>query len=66
MACQYIEGEGRGFIEFLSERCRLIVLDALGKSISSSAFAEKLEFYRDEGVRDVIIALGGPDTHKNI
>ncbi|BBL52889.1 hypothetical protein MF1_01470 [Bartonella quintana] len=42
------------------------MLDALGKSISSSAFAEKLEFYRDEGVRDVIIALDGPDTHKNI
>ncbi|WP_455480879.1 23S rRNA (pseudouridine(1915)-N(3))-methyltransferase RlmH [Bartonella sp. B12(2025)] len=62
-ACQRMEEEGRKLIEFLPEKCRLIVLDERGKSISSSAFAEKLEFYRDEGVRDVIIALGGPDGH---
>ncbi|WP_332060562.1 23S rRNA (pseudouridine(1915)-N(3))-methyltransferase RlmH [Bartonella sp. CB74] len=62
-ACQRMEEEGRRLIEFLPEKCRLIVLDERGKSISSSAFADKLGFYRDEGIRDVIIALGGPDGH---
>ncbi|WP_336278889.1 23S rRNA (pseudouridine(1915)-N(3))-methyltransferase RlmH [Bartonella sp. CB175] len=62
-ACQRMEEEGRKLIEFLPEKCRLIVLDERGKSISSSAFTEKLIFYRDECVRDVIIALGGADGH---
>ncbi|EJF82088.1 23S rRNA (pseudouridine(1915)-N(3))-methyltransferase RlmH [Bartonella doshiae] len=62
-ACQRMEEEGRRLIEFLPNKCRLIVLDERGKSVSSSAFAEKLWSYRDEGVRDLIIALGGPDGH---
>ncbi|UTO28544.1 23S rRNA (pseudouridine(1915)-N(3))-methyltransferase RlmH [Bartonella harrusi] len=62
-ACQRMEEEGRKLIGFLPDKCRLIVLDERGKSISSSTFAEKLEFYRDEGIRDLIIALGGPDGH---
>uniref|UniRef100_UPI001ABCFD6F 23S rRNA (pseudouridine(1915)-N(3))-methyltransferase RlmH n=1 Tax=Bartonella capreoli TaxID=155192 RepID=UPI001ABCFD6F len=45
-ACQRMEEEGRKLIEFLPEKCRLIVLDERGKSISSSAFAEKIQFYR--------------------
>ncbi|GAA5098853.1 23S rRNA (pseudouridine(1915)-N(3))-methyltransferase RlmH [Bartonella acomydis] len=61
--CQRMEEEGRKLIEFLPEKCRLIVLDERGKSISSSAFSEKLVFYRDGGIRDLIIALGGPDGH---
>ncbi|CAK00661.1 23S rRNA (pseudouridine(1915)-N(3))-methyltransferase RlmH [Bartonella tribocorum] len=62
-ACQRMEEEGRKLIEFLPEKCQLIVLDERGESISSAAFAEKLGCYRDEGIRDVIIALGGPDGH---
>ncbi|QEE11496.1 23S rRNA (pseudouridine(1915)-N(3))-methyltransferase RlmH [Bartonella krasnovii] len=62
-ACQRMEEEGRRLVEFLPEKCRLIVLDERGESISSAAFAEKLGCYRDEGVRDIIIALGGPDGH---
>ncbi|WP_019220744.1 23S rRNA (pseudouridine(1915)-N(3))-methyltransferase RlmH [Bartonella senegalensis] len=62
-ACQRMEEEGRKLLEFLPEKCRLIVLDERGKAISSSAFADKLGFYRDEGVRDVIFALGGADGH---
>ncbi|WP_375616480.1 MULTISPECIES: 23S rRNA (pseudouridine(1915)-N(3))-methyltransferase RlmH [unclassified Bartonella] len=62
-ACQRMEEEGKRLIEFLPEKYQLIVLDERGESISSAAFAEKLGFYRDEGIRDVIIALGGPDGH---
>ncbi|WP_375656607.1 23S rRNA (pseudouridine(1915)-N(3))-methyltransferase RlmH [Bartonella sp. CM120XJJH] len=62
-ACQRAEEEGRKLIEFLPEKCRLIVLDERGESISSTSFSEKLRCYRDEGIRDVVIALGGPDGH---
>lgn len=62
-ACQRMEEEGKKLIDFLPEKCRLIVLDERGRSISSCTFAEKLGFYRDEGVRDLIIAVGGPDGH---
>ncbi|ACS50540.1 hypothetical protein Bgr_01700 [Bartonella grahamii as4aup] len=62
-ACQRMEEEGRRLIEFLPEKCRLIVLDERGESISSTSFSEKLRCYRDEGIRDVVIALGGPDGH---
>ncbi|WP_375607998.1 MULTISPECIES: 23S rRNA (pseudouridine(1915)-N(3))-methyltransferase RlmH [unclassified Bartonella] len=62
-ARQRMEEEGKRLIEFLPEKYQLIVLDERGESISSAAFAEKLGFYRDEGIRDVIIALGGPDGH---
>ncbi|WP_375641663.1 MULTISPECIES: 23S rRNA (pseudouridine(1915)-N(3))-methyltransferase RlmH [unclassified Bartonella] len=62
-ACQRMEEEGRKLIEFLPEKCRLIVLDERGESISSTSFSEKLRCYRDEGIRDVVIALGGPDGH---
>ncbi|WP_019219995.1 23S rRNA (pseudouridine(1915)-N(3))-methyltransferase RlmH [Bartonella florencae] len=62
-ACQRMEEEGRKLIEFLPEKCRLIVLDERGESISSSSFAEKLVLYRDGGIRDLVIALGGPDGH---
>ncbi|CBI76789.1 conserved protein of unknown function [Bartonella clarridgeiae 73] len=61
--CQRVEEEGKKLFESLPEKCRLIVLDERGKLISSSIFAEKLAFYRDEGVRDLILALGGPDGH---
>ncbi|WP_455478667.1 23S rRNA (pseudouridine(1915)-N(3))-methyltransferase RlmH [Bartonella sp. B10] len=62
-ACKRMEEEGKRLIEFLPEKCQLIVLDERGKSISSCAFSEKLRSYRDEGVRDVVMALGGPDGH---
>ncbi|WP_455477238.1 23S rRNA (pseudouridine(1915)-N(3))-methyltransferase RlmH [Bartonella sp. B41] len=62
-ACQRMEEEGRKLIDFLPEKYRLIVLDERGQSISSFAFAKKLGCYRDEGVRDLVMALGGPDGH---
>ncbi|MCZ2158007.1 23S rRNA (pseudouridine(1915)-N(3))-methyltransferase RlmH [Bartonella sp. 220] len=64
-ACLRMEEEGSKLLDFLPEKCQLIVLDERGKSISSSVFAKKLGFYRDEGVRDLIIALGGPDGHND-
>ena len=45
----------------LSEGGVLIALDERGKSISSPAFSEKMFRMRDDGVRDMLFVIGGPD-----
>ena len=40
---------------------QIIALDEKGKSLKSTAFAEKLGNWRDEGVRDVAFLIGGAD-----
>jgi 23S rRNA (pseudouridine1915-N3)-methyltransferase len=39
----------------------LVALDEGGKSLDSRAFAGRLVAWRDEGVRDVVFVIGGPD-----
>ncbi len=39
----------------------IVAMDERGKSMSSAAFAERLGFWRDDGVRDVALLIGGPD-----
>ncbi|MDO6967060.1 23S rRNA (pseudouridine(1915)-N(3))-methyltransferase RlmH [Rhizobium alvei] len=39
----------------------LILLDERGKALDSPAFAELLGSIRDQGKREVMIAIGGPD-----
>lgn len=41
----------------------LILLDETGKNLDSQAFAATLATLRDEGVRDCLLAIGGPDGH---
>lgn len=41
----------------------LILLDETGKNLQSKAFAGLLAQMRDDGVRDCLLALGGPDGH---
>jgi 23S rRNA (pseudouridine1915-N3)-methyltransferase len=43
------------------ERARTIVLDSRVKSLTSAAFAEHLARWRDSGVADVALIIGGPD-----
>ena len=48
----------------LGERAtRLIALDETGKSIASDDFATHIGRMRDDGVRRLIVAIGGPDGH---
>lgn len=42
---------------------RTVVLDERGKSVSSRDFAGKLGGWRDDGVREVRLLIGGADGH---
>ncbi len=39
----------------------VVALDEAGKTLSSTAFAEKIGRWRDDGVRDVAFIIGGAD-----
>jgi 23S rRNA (pseudouridine1915-N3)-methyltransferase len=41
----------------------IIALDEHGDTPGSVGFARKLEGWRDQGEREVILAIGGPDGH---
>ena len=41
----------------------LILLDERGKALGSEAFAERIGRMRDDGKRQLIVAIGGPDGH---
>lgn len=41
----------------------LFLLDERGRDLPSPEFAARLGTLRDEGVRDLTIAIGGPDGH---
>jgi 23S rRNA (pseudouridine1915-N3)-methyltransferase len=41
----------------------LILLDEGGKNLGSEALATRLGGWRDEGRREVVFAIGGPDGH---
>jgi 23S rRNA (pseudouridine1915-N3)-methyltransferase len=41
----------------------IIALDEHGDELGSVGFARKLETLRDQGQREVILAIGGPDGH---
>lgn len=41
----------------------LIALDERGATLDSPAFAERLARWRDEGARDLSLAIGGADGH---
>jgi 23S rRNA (pseudouridine1915-N3)-methyltransferase len=45
----------------LPEGALLVLLDERGKSLSSGKFAEAIGRFRDDGKRDVMIAIGGAD-----
>lgn len=45
----------------LPEKTALVVLDETGKILSSEAFAGEIGRFRDEGLRDLALLIGGPD-----
>ncbi|GAB2185321.1 23S rRNA (pseudouridine(1915)-N(3))-methyltransferase RlmH [Roseibium sp. LAB1] len=55
--------EARGIVAALNAGARLVVLDENGKNLTSPAFSRKLEDWKDEGVPDVVFAIGGADGH---
>jgi len=53
--------EGELLMAQIPDGAIIIALDERGKSIPSADFAEKLEGWRDGGVRDVVLLIGGAD-----
>lgn len=41
----------------------LVLLDERGKTMASEAFASSIAKFRDEGKRQLLLAIGGPDGH---
>ncbi|WP_062011766.1 23S rRNA (pseudouridine(1915)-N(3))-methyltransferase RlmH [Aureimonas sp. AU4] len=55
--------EGARLLALLPEGARLLVLDETGRTPSSEEFATLLTRHRNEGARDLALAIGGPDGH---
>lgn len=49
--------------EAIDHGAALILLDEQGKTLGSEAFAKRIGRMRDEGQRQLIVAIGGPDGH---
>jgi 23S rRNA (pseudouridine1915-N3)-methyltransferase len=45
------------------DRAALILLDERGRSLASTEFAAHLGRFRDDGFREAVFAIGGPDGH---
>ncbi|QFT34470.1 23S rRNA (pseudouridine(1915)-N(3))-methyltransferase RlmH [Roseibium porphyridii] len=55
--------EAKVIQQSLPPGARLIVLDEHGKNLTSPAFSQKLEGWKDEGISEVVFAIGGADGH---
>jgi len=55
--------ESAKVLEALDQGGVLVLLDERGKTLSSEAFAERIARFRDDGKRQLLLAIGGPDGH---
>ncbi|MBO6507829.1 MAG: 23S rRNA (pseudouridine(1915)-N(3))-methyltransferase RlmH [Roseibium sp.] len=55
--------EAANILQSLSAGARLVVLDENGKNLSSPAFSDRLEAWKNEGVPEIAFAIGGADGH---
>jgi 23S rRNA (pseudouridine1915-N3)-methyltransferase len=55
--------EAKVILQSLSAGARLVVLDENGKNLTSPAFSDKLENWKNEGVPEIAFAIGGADGH---
>jgi 23S rRNA (pseudouridine1915-N3)-methyltransferase len=53
--------EGERLIAAVPKGARLIALDEAGRSLTSAAFAELVGRWRDEGLQDLAIVIGGAE-----
>ncbi len=53
--------EGERLLAAVPKSARLIALDEAGRNLTSAAFAELLGRWRDAGVQDLAIAIGGAE-----
>jgi len=55
--------EAQQLLGQLDSKARLVVLDEHGKSLTSEAFSSKLFSWGDDGVSEIMFAIGGADGH---
>jgi 23S rRNA (pseudouridine1915-N3)-methyltransferase len=55
--------ESSKVLEALDQGGVLVLLDERGKTMPSEAFAQAIERFRDDGKRQLLLAIGGPDGH---
>ena len=55
--------EGQLLLDAVPNGARIIVLDGIGKALSSRALAETLGRWRDNGVRSAAFMIGGANGH---
>ena len=53
--------EGQLLLNAVPDGARIVVLDRIGKGLSSRALAETLDRWRDDGVRSAAFVIGGAD-----
>ena len=53
--------EGELLLGAIPDGARIVAMDERGKRLGSIAFAQMLGDWRDEGVRDVALVIGGAD-----
>lgn len=62
-AAERMREEAARLGSLLVEGCALILFDERGKTLSSRQFSDLLARLRDDGQRQAILAIGGPDGH---
>lgn len=55
------EAEAQLLLAQIPKGATLVALDARGKSLSSEDFAKRIARWRDDGVADLVFAIGGAD-----
>ncbi|CTQ61529.1 Ribosomal RNA large subunit methyltransferase H [Roseibium album] len=55
--------EAKGLLNSVSGSARVVVLDENGKNLTSPDFSRKIESWKDEGIPEVVFAIGGADGH---
>ncbi|WP_421981226.1 23S rRNA (pseudouridine(1915)-N(3))-methyltransferase RlmH [Roseibium sp.] len=55
--------EAQALLGTVAGSARIVALDENGKNLTSADFSRKLESWKDQGISDVMFAIGGADGH---
>ncbi|MEP4769398.1 MAG: 23S rRNA (pseudouridine(1915)-N(3))-methyltransferase RlmH [Roseibium sp.] len=55
--------EARILLQNIPAGAKLVALDETGRSLTSPAFSDKLEAWKNDSVPEIIFAIGGADGH---
>ncbi|WP_339947250.1 23S rRNA (pseudouridine(1915)-N(3))-methyltransferase RlmH [uncultured Albimonas sp.] len=59
------QAEGELILAALPDGAVLVALDERGRELTSPDFADRLADWRDQGRRDLVLAIGGADGHSD-